>query len=56
MKSPCIDVCAFDGRTGWCKACGRTKDECRGWKKAQPHQQQKLAKELPRRLEKLGKR
>ncbi|MCH7862533.1 MULTISPECIES: DUF1289 domain-containing protein [Sphingomonas] len=54
MKTPCVDICAFDGRTGWCRACGRTKEECRAWKKAQPHQQRKIAADLPRRLRKLG--
>jgi len=54
MKSPCVEVCSFDGKTGWCRACGRTKPECRGWKKAQPHQQRKIAADLPRRLAKLN--
>ncbi|WP_334184541.1 DUF1289 domain-containing protein [Novosphingobium sp.] len=54
MKSPCIELCVFDGKTGWCRGCGRTKPECRSWKKAQPHQQRKVAAELPRRLQKLG--
>ncbi|WP_436423883.1 DUF1289 domain-containing protein, partial [Enterococcus faecium] len=22
--------------TGWCRGCGRSKPECRTWKKAQP--------------------
>ena len=55
MNSPCIEVCLFDGRTGWCRACGRTKDECRVWKKAQPQYRRKLEAELPRRLDKLAK-
>ncbi|MGQ2929380.1 MAG: DUF1289 domain-containing protein, partial [Sphingopyxis sp.] len=46
MKSPCVEICAFDGRTGWCIACGRTKPECRGWKKAQPYQHRKIAADL----------
>ncbi|MBU0826010.1 MAG: DUF1289 domain-containing protein [Alphaproteobacteria bacterium] len=54
MKSPCVEICAFDGRTGWCIACGRTKPECRGWKKAQPYQHRKIAADLPRRLAKLN--
>ncbi|WP_303980584.1 DUF1289 domain-containing protein [Dongia mobilis] len=56
MKSPCIDVCKFDGRTGWCVACGRTKDECRGWKKSSRPRQMALSAELPRRLAKLDGR
>ncbi|EQB15870.1 DUF1289 domain-containing protein [Novosphingobium lindaniclasticum] len=53
MKSPCIDECGFDRRTGWCKGCGRTVQEVRGWRKAQPHQLRKISAELPRRLAKL---
>ncbi|MBV1692634.1 DUF1289 domain-containing protein [Novosphingobium sp. G106] len=53
MKSPCIDVCRFDCSTGWCRGCGRSKPECRAWKKAQPRQQRKIAADLPRRLAKL---
>ncbi len=25
MNSRCIDLCAFDGSTGWCRGCGRSK-------------------------------
>ncbi|MGE0774254.1 MAG: DUF1289 domain-containing protein [Sphingomonadaceae bacterium] len=53
MKSPCIDICVFDGRTGWCKGCGRTKDEIRAWKKSQPHQKRRIESDLQRRLAKL---
>jgi len=56
MKSPSVEMCIFDGRTGWCRACGRTKDECCGWKKAHPHQQRRVVAELARRLDKLTKR
>lgn len=54
MRSPCIENCVFDGRTGWCRGCGRTKAECRQWKKAQPHEQRKVSADLPRRLKKLA--
>ncbi|MCY7397325.1 MAG: DUF1289 domain-containing protein [Sphingomonas bacterium] len=53
-QSPCINVCQLDGRTGWCRGCGRTVVEIRGWQKAQPHQRNKIAAELPRRLAKLA--
>ncbi|HEX7857317.1 DUF1289 domain-containing protein [Sphingomonas sp. NPDC019816] len=55
MRSPCIDLCSFDGKTGWCRGCGRTIPEVRIWKKAQPHQLRKITAELPRRLAKLEK-
>lgn len=51
--SPCIDICSFDGRTGWCKGCGRTIPETRTWRKMQPRNRQMLTKELGRRLGRL---
>lgn len=53
MKSPCIDVCKFDGRTGWCVACGRTQEECRKWRKAARPKLMAISADLPRRLAKL---
>lgn len=56
MKSPCVDICRFDGRTGWCVACGRTKDECRSWRKAARPKLLAISAELPRRLARLAAR
>ncbi|WP_230483985.1 DUF1289 domain-containing protein [Sphingomonas sp. Leaf21] len=56
MKSPCVDICRFDGRTGWCVACGRTQVECRGWRKAARPTLLGIQAELPRRLAKLAAR
>lgn len=56
MRSPCVDVCRFDGRTGWCVACGRTLAECRAWKKASRPTLLGIQAELPRRLAKLASR
>lgn len=56
MKSPCIDVCIFDGATGWCIGCGRTLAECRAWKKAQPFAVKRITADLPRRLARLATR
>ncbi|MBN9319414.1 MAG: DUF1289 domain-containing protein [Caulobacterales bacterium] len=53
MRTPCVDLCAFDGKTGWCLGCGRSRDEIRSWKKAQPNQLRKIENDLPRRLLKL---
>ncbi|MGH8141845.1 MAG: DUF1289 domain-containing protein, partial [Steroidobacteraceae bacterium] len=33
VKSPCIDVCEFDSRTGYCLGCARTLEEARKWEK-----------------------
>jgi predicted Fe-S protein YdhL (DUF1289 family) len=56
MRSPCTDICLFDGRTGWCRGCGRTKVEARRWKNASPGDLRKLSSELPQRLRKLQDR
>ncbi|MBN9554461.1 MAG: DUF1289 domain-containing protein [Alphaproteobacteria bacterium] len=54
MNSPCVGICRFDGRTGWCRGCGRTTGEIRDWKRAQPHQRRRIDSDLPRRLAKLA--
>lgn len=56
MKSPCVGICRFDGRTGWCVACGRTLAECREWKKAPRPRLLAIDRVLPARLGKLADR
>lgn len=53
-ESPCIDVCTFDGRSGHCEGCGRTRSEVAGWRKLSPYQRRVVERELPRRLVKLS--
>jgi hypothetical protein len=53
VKSPCVDVCAFDGKTGLCVGCLRTLDEVRGWKKMTDHQRHQVINDGPRRRTKL---
>ena len=48
--NPCISVCQFDGRTGWCLGCGRTIPEIREWRKLTPYRRTALLRELPRRV------
>jgi predicted Fe-S protein YdhL (DUF1289 family) len=31
-KSPCIDICKIDKKTGFCNGCLRTKKEIKDWK------------------------
>ncbi|MAR33207.1 MAG: DUF1289 domain-containing protein [Porticoccaceae bacterium] len=50
QKSPCIDVCKFNGPRGWCMGCGRTREECKSWKSMKPYAIKKLQKELSNRL------
>jgi len=56
MDSPCIDVCVFDGPTGWCLGCGRTRPECVTWKKTVPYRRRAVLADLPRCLGKLTQR
>ncbi|MGE7204978.1 DUF1289 domain-containing protein [Sphingomonas sp. NPDC019816] len=51
-----MSVCRFDGRTGWCVACGRTLAECREWKKAPRPRLLAISRTLPARLDKLDAR
>ncbi|MEX3637883.1 DUF1289 domain-containing protein [Paraburkholderia sp. BR14320] len=55
VKSPCIDVCAFDGKTGLCIGCFRTLDETRGWKKMTDHRRHQILNEKTRRQEKVAR-
>ena len=47
MKSPCVEVCRFDGTGRWI-ACGRTLAERRAWKKAFRQRLPAMGAELPR--------
>ncbi|GJD55115.1 DUF1289 domain-containing protein [Methylobacterium dankookense] len=49
-KDPCIGVCRFDGKSGWCAGCGRTVPEIRAWRKMTPFRRDALARDLPRRV------
>ncbi|MBO6555286.1 MAG: DUF1289 domain-containing protein [Pseudomonadales bacterium] len=48
--NPCIDVCQFSGSRGWCRGCGRTKDESQRWKKMKPFERNEIHRELKKRL------
>ena len=49
-KSPCVDVCKFTGRNGWCIGCGRTREECQKWRKLKPFDIKSLKKQLKKRM------
>lgn len=53
-KSPCIDMCAFDGRTGFCLGCLRTREESRGWQKMTDHRRHQILNDRSRRQAKLS--
>ncbi|RKP49575.1 DUF1289 domain-containing protein [Pararobbsia silviterrae] len=53
IKSPCIDVCSFDGKTGLCIGCLRTREEIRDWKKMTDFQRHQVLNDRNRRKSKL---
>ena len=52
-KSPCIGVCEFSGRNGWCTGCGLSLEEAHKWKKLKPYDKKALEKKLKKRLSSL---
>ncbi|MFL9902438.1 DUF1289 domain-containing protein [Paraburkholderia fungorum] len=55
IASPCIDICKFDGKTGLCIGCLRTRDECKSWKKMKDKHRRKIIEDRSRREHKLRK-
>jgi len=55
VKSPCIELCKFDGKTGLCLGCLRTLDETRAWKKMSDHRRHQIVNERPLRETKLAR-
>jgi predicted Fe-S protein YdhL (DUF1289 family) len=53
VKSPCVGLCAFDGKTGFCVGCLRTLDEIRDWKKMTDHRRHQVIHDRSRRQAKL---
>ncbi len=53
IKSPCIQVCAVDGQTGYCLGCGRTLGEIGGWTGFDDEGREKVIAQLPARMQRL---
>ena len=53
VKSPCIDVCVFDGKSGFCVGCLRTAPEAQEWKKMTDHRRHLIINDRVRREQKL---
>jgi predicted Fe-S protein YdhL (DUF1289 family) len=47
-KNPCISVCKFTDDT--CIACGRTKPECKAWKKMDKDERRDVNEQAVQRL------
>lgn len=58
LRTPCVKVCAVDGRTGWCLGCGRTLGEIARWTSFSDADREAVMGALPERmgeLKRLGK-
>ncbi|VVD32459.1 conserved protein of unknown function [Paraburkholderia dioscoreae] len=55
IASPCIDICKFDSKTGFCVGCLRTRDECKSWKKMKDKHRRKIIEDRSRREHKLSR-
>jgi predicted Fe-S protein YdhL (DUF1289 family) len=47
IKSPCIDICKVDLRSGWCRGCLRTKHEIKRWKDISKKKRLTVLRALP---------
>jgi predicted Fe-S protein YdhL (DUF1289 family) len=54
VKSPCVDVCRFDGKTGLCVGCFRTRAEAREWGKMTDFRRHQIVNERTRRQTKIA--
>ena len=54
VKSPCVEVCRFDKKSGFCTACLRTLAEAREWKKMTDHRKHQILNDRARRERKLA--
>lgn len=56
VQSPCVSLCHFDGRTGFCTGCLRTLEEARAWKKIGDPARHRIINDRTRRESKLSAR
>jgi predicted Fe-S protein YdhL (DUF1289 family) len=56
VKSPCIELCQFERKTGLCTGCLRTQGEAREWKKMTDHRRHQIINGRARREKKLAGR
>lgn len=54
VLSPCVKVCAVDGRTGHCVGCARTLKEIAGWSSLDDSERRRIMGELDARRAALG--
>ena len=50
VASPCVNICAMDGATGWCLGCGRTIGEISNWSAKPADERRAIRAALPDRM------
>jgi len=56
IKSPCLSICAVDGRANACVGCGRTLKEIAGWSRMSDEERDAVLRQLPSRIAALGEK
>lgn len=54
MTSPCVRVCAVDGRTGLCEGCGRSLKEIASWARMSEPERLAIMADLADRMRRAG--
>lgn len=54
LESPCIGVCAVNGRVGICEGCGRKLKEIAGWRGLSATERAEIMALLPERMKAAG--
>lgn len=54
VPSPCVNVCAIDPGTGWCRGCYRTLGEIAAWGASSDAEKQAVLDRLPDRRRSAG--
>lgn len=54
IVTPCVKVCAVDGRTGFCLGCRRTLPEIAGWARLSEEARAEVMAALPDRPDPLA--
>jgi len=54
IESPCIGVCAVNGRAGICEGCGRKLKEIAGWRGLSAEERAEIMALLPGRMAQAG--
>lgn len=49
IATPCVKVCAVDGRSGFCLGCRRTLAEIAGWARLSDEERSAIMADLPHR-------